>query len=213
MPAAKSFLILSTALALALGLTACQPRSSSADQTQSDINAANESLQQMDILESGLRDSGFLIRNPQLSAFRISNANETELIGAKLKLEEFVTHGQSALRVANRADVAFGERISLEKRIVAAQMLLEKVRIRMGVQAGELGARFWSTWYECNRSDRKKLSTRVQRYLQCDEVLIRGRHAIYGGDDLKAAENRPVSKLSDSESQNLKALLETLNEE
>ena len=123
--------IFSAILIVAFGTSACQPKPNSDDQTQSEIGAANLNLQQMDIIESKLRDAGILIHGSQFSTFQVFDATEAELIDAKLKLEEYVAFGRSTLRVADRPDVAYAERERLEERVNTAQKLLEKVRSRL----------------------------------------------------------------------------------
>lgn len=89
----------------------------------------------MERLETELQADGILIRSPQYSYFRISSADPNELIHLKSKLEEYLAHGQTSLRVANRSDVAFGERTTLERRVSIAKVLLEKIKTRLSQPA------------------------------------------------------------------------------
>ena len=80
--------------ACVLTLSACEAKRGSADDTQSQIAAANVSLDRMAAIEDELRARGLMIRHPEYAGFRISNANEAELSNFRQRLEEYVVHGQ-----------------------------------------------------------------------------------------------------------------------
>lgn len=134
-----------------LTLVACEPNRGNADETQMQVVTANQSLDRMAAIEDELRARGLSIRNPNHAGYRISNANEAELSDFRQRLEEYVLHGQTALRISNRVDVSFRERLALEKRIVGVQVLLEKVKTRLRTITG-LGSSdpaFWTRWNSC----------------------------------------------------------------
>lgn len=149
-------------------LAACEAKRGGADDAQAQITVANQSLDRMAAIEDELRARGLMIRHPEYAGFRISNANEAELSNFRQRLEEYVVHGQAALRISNRTDVSFRERVALEKRVVNVQMILEKVKSRLRTIAGLGGPAptFWARWNECSDSQTRNLEIHGFRFLQ-----------------------------------------------
>ncbi|CAN5507989.1 hypothetical protein BH10BDE1_BH10BDE1_13250 [soil metagenome] len=207
------------AVALTFAAVACEPKSSTVDETQSQMSEANANLARMSVLESELLPYGVNCRTPTYSSYAISRRSASELTVLQTKLNEYIAQGSNALRISKRLDVAYGDRAGLADRIGNARMLLNQVTKSLGVGTDSTG-RFWTTWQECNsthqqnlsfyginilyfnmskdgsalmrlpRERRREILTRARRYRECDLVLSQGRAQIFEGKNYQSGSSK-----------------------
>jgi hypothetical protein len=202
------------AVAIAILGVACQPKSETVDETQTQLREANVSLARLSTIEEELRPYGVNVRTPTYSTYYITRKPTAELQILETKLTEYVAQGSNALRISARLDVSYSDRAGLAERIGNARMLLHEVKKTLGV-ATDSSDRFSANWHECNsvhqqnlviygvrilyfnpaidsvrlmrlpRERRREIAARARRYQECEFILAQGRAQIFEGSSYK----------------------------
>ena len=134
--------------------TACEPNHSSTDEAQTQVNSGNVKLERMEQIDTELRAAGVSIQHPRLSSHVISSKTEPQLIEWRKIVHEYIANAEAVLKIADRPDVAFGEKQKISDWLTGANRLLAMIEIKIGdlrYPPSELDANFWSDWSECRK--------------------------------------------------------------
>jgi hypothetical protein len=142
-------------LAVAVTLTtACEPNNSSTDEAQTQVSTANGKLERMEQIDTELRTAGVSIKHPRLSTYVISNKPEPQLLEWRKIVHEYIGHAEAVLKIADRPDVAFGEKEKISDLLSGANRLLAMIETEIGnlrTPRSGLDGQFWSEWADCRK--------------------------------------------------------------
>ncbi|MBN8542407.1 MAG: hypothetical protein J0L82_18600 [Deltaproteobacteria bacterium] len=140
------------ALATVTLTTACEPSSSSTDEAQTQVTSGNGKLQRMEQIDTELRAAGVSIKHPKLSTYVILNKTESQLLEWRKIVHEYIGHAEEVLKIADRPDVAFGEKQKISDLLSGANRLLAMIETEIGNlrhPKNELDSKFWTEWTSC----------------------------------------------------------------
>lgn len=200
---------------LVLTAIACEPQAKkdSVDERQQLVNSGNASLARMEVLKlelatAGIKIDNFVLQNSvrQTITFR----SDAELLSIKLKLQDYISHGQNVLKIAARSDLAWTGRTEVQGRLTTAQTYLTQIDRRLSHRDTSLDAAFWASWNTC-RTDlsigfssfgvsvwqnyyaydeaeisqlspyaRQELANKIRHQIECRRTVERGNLAIFG---------------------------------
>lgn len=141
---------------------ACESNNTSTDEAQTHVSKGNEKLERMEQIDTELRSAGISIKHPSLSTYVIANKPEPQLLEWRKIVHEYIANAETVLKIADRPDVAFGEKQKISDWLIGANRLLGMIESEIGnlrQPRSELDAKFWSDWSGCrkwteNRSNR-----------------------------------------------------------
>lgn len=113
-------------------IIACEPNHSSTDETQIQVSSGNEKLQRMEQIETELRAAGVSIKQPRLSIYAISNKPEAQLVKWRNIVHEYIEHAEAIIKIADRPDIAFGEKQKISDWLTEANNLLAIIEAEIG---------------------------------------------------------------------------------
>lgn len=134
--------------------TACEPNNSSIDEAQTHVTTANGKLGRMEQIDTELRSAGVSIKHPRLSAYVISNKPVPQLLEWRKMVHEYIDHAEAVLKIADRPDVAFGEKAKISDLLSGATRLLAMIEAEIGNlrhPRSDFDAQFWSDWADCRK--------------------------------------------------------------
>ncbi len=135
-------------------LPACESNSSSTDETQTIVSSGNTKLERMEQIDTQLRAAGVSIKHPGLSLYTVSGKSEAQLTEWRTIVHEYIGHAEAVLKIADRPDVAFGDKQKILAGLTGANRLLEMIETEIGnsrTPRSELNAEFWSELNECRK--------------------------------------------------------------
>jgi hypothetical protein len=140
------------ALAAVTLTTACESSNSSTDEAQTHVTSGNGKLERMEQIDTELREAGVSIKHPKLSTYVILKKTESQLLEWRKIIHEYIGHAEAVLKIADRPDVAFGEKQKISDLLSGANRLLAMIETEIGNlrhPQNELDSKFWTEWTSC----------------------------------------------------------------